>query len=592
MKSFRSILLLVSMTGLLGAATGCGSVIYDNYPLEEEPELVTLVVNVGMVAPTRAAADSEREAMHSLRIVLLNDDEGEDHGKVEYNTLVRFNTSQTEYGEGTSGFQFIRTKPGDKKIFLVANEESITHVKMVGAGAAFDGGSLTEVLGSRTANAETDPGDFEALVNAVSFAPGGYEGMNIPLSSSYAFNIADKDAGARVTKTFYLVHAATKFEFEFVNNRTADIRIDELSLSRIAEDMYLMAHFDNVGENEDKTVEWTEGGTVRNEYWIDWLKEVSDATNGSPADPDNEQVNKAYGWISDYGMPAQTSYNLRSIVSGSAPSHVIPVSSSAAGPYTLPTVYCPESKYIPASGRQEYRFSVTLTDTGIAEGSPYRTKQFTETLSYVSADGGTQDNLVTLFRNTHVRVRCTLGYIGEEISLHLHVIPWYPEEDEMWEFTDHVTVDRTMVWKEDSWQSRDDENGEISLKLESDAMLEGTFHISTPVNGKWQARLTRIGDSRANAMTFTDANGDVLEPSDGDPAACLEMRGLITDDTNKTEEEKWVTIRIRPTVLGEDIESRYRLEFFVENLGIWMEAPVFGGSNSCIIVRPGNIIQM
>lgn len=584
MKSFRSILLLVSMTGLLGAATGCGSIIYDNYPLEEEPELVTLVVNVGMVAPTRAAADSEREAMHSLRIVLLNDDEGEDHGKVEYNTLVRFNTSQTEYGEGTSGFQFIRTKPGDKKIFLVANEESVTHVKMVGAGTDFDGGSLTEVLGSRTANAETDPGDFEALVNAVSFAPGGYEGMNIPLSSSYAFNIAEKDAGARVTKTFYLVHAATKFEFEFVNNRTADIRIDELSLSRIAEDMFLMAHFDNVGENEDKTVEWTEGGTVRNEYWIDWLKEVSDATNSKPADPDNEQVNAAYGWITDYGMPAQTTYASRSIVSDSAPSHVIPVSSAAAGPYALPTVYCPESKYIPASGRQEYRFSVTLTDTGIAEG-PYRTKQFTETLSYVSADGGTQDNLVTLFRNTHVRVRCTLGYIGEEIDLHLHVIPWSPDEPEQWDFVDHATVQQRLTWTPDTFDTVNEENGDVVLLLEEGKRLEGKFTITAPVNGRWYARLTPIGDAKTGAVSFVDKDGNVLEPNAGDPATCLEL----SDQIDGTQ----VTFYIQPTIFGNDQESRFRLDFYVENLGQWMTVPMaLNRDGYYTIVRKANILEL
>lgn len=401
---------------LLWGVVGCSNIIYDDYPVESgsETELVTLVLNVGMVAESRAGADNSRESMHDLRIVLLDAS-----GKVEYNEYIPL-TGVERFGE-----KIIRTVPGAKKIFLIANEKSLSSVRMTGSDfAGLSGRSLSYVMESDAA--KVGAANFEALAEAIYFTPGDYGQMNIPLSSSYEFTIP---VGAkRIEQTFYLVHAATKFEFKFINERESAVRIDALSISSLAEDMYLMANFGETPATQ-KTVEWTQNGTARSAYWIDWLREVSDATTSNPADPDNERVNGTYGWISDYEMPP-TKHNIRNLIAGDNPAIAatydnIPVASAETPSVTLPTVYFPESKNISAAAanRQDYSFSVKLTDTG-----SNTSKEFSDIrLNYIS---GSQDNLVTLFRNTHVKVTCTVGYEAQDMTLNLliGICPWNYEE--------------------------------------------------------------------------------------------------------------------------------------------------------------------
>lgn len=583
MKLYRDILLLLSVTGLLWSAAGCSGIIYDSYPADDTDvsDPVTLVLNVGLVSPTRAAADdNDREKMHSLRIMLLGEYE---IGKfqVEYNKLVDFSAPQTEYKDGVSGYEYemIHTTVGNKRIYLVANEESVTSVN-----------GENKTLGAVLGNIQVDDTDAESVINSIWFTPEDYSGMNIPLSSSYEFRIREQDfqpETRQVEKEFYLVHAATKFEFEFVNNRSSEVQIDALSLSRIADNMYLMANFEGTPAVQK---EGPDG-----QYWIDWLKDVSDETTANPNDPENEESNKKYGWIKDYQLPTNVGHMTKTLVASGAPRN-IPATKSVAKP--LDVVYFPESKYIPSGGTdQEYSFSITLTDKGSGSSHTFENLK----LSNIDKEdyAGAGDNLVTLFRNTHVKIRCTINEgpsIG--LSLHLHVIPWYPEKDEVWDYTDHVTVERTMLWKDGTFERRSadeaDGNSEvITLKLDGTA-LEGTFLIDTPVNGRWHAYLTPIGDARPNAMSFVDGNGNPETPNSGEPPVCVELSDYIVSIEGLTpseKEQKMVTIRILPTVLENDIESRYRLEFRVENMGMWIDAPVFGSSNYCTIVRPGNKMQ-
>ena len=596
MKRVKNIVLLVSTIWLSALVGGCN--VYDHYSVADDPEdqdLVTLVLNIGLVAPTRAADnEAERERMHDLRIVLL--DMNEDKGTVEYNNYIDFGAAGKDtYNE--EGYEFIRTKPGKKKIFLIANEKSVGAFHYSENGSIVDSPSLTTVLNAWPAG--SDKGGFETMVKSIYFNS-DYSG-NIPLTSSYAFDIYDTDLGKRVNKEFCLVHAATKFEFEFENRRTGDIQIDALSLLNLSQGMYLMANF-GTKPAEEKEVTWEEGGSTQTAYWIDWLKAVSkETTERYPTDPDNEYSNKKFGWIKDYEVPTgigghvkrtlieDGQYKLPSLNS------YTPATIAPGEKQTLPVVYFPESRNLVAGNavEQDYRFSITLKDPAF----PDNKKSFEVKLTHIGDEdtySDNQDNLVTLFRNTHVKIKCTVTTKGIDVNLHLHVIPWYPEDPEIWEFTDHVTVDRPMTWIEDSYEkiegSReggnegDAESGEVvTLKLDG-GWLEGKFRIDTPVNGKWYAELIPIGDARPNAMTFVDAEGNPAEPNSGDPAVCTKLSGVITTESDKNE----VTIRIKPTVLENDQESRFYLKVTVENLGVWIEAPVFGTKNYCTIVRPGN----
>ena len=569
--------IFIALAALLtaGLMTGC---VYDDYsaetPLPEEEDnrqFVSLFINVGMASPTRADAPAG-ELMHSLRIILVDAVKNQ----IEYNTFIGGLENATEWSsQGPNGVWVFRTEPGKKKIFFIANEDCTSNVN----GAA---GSLTAWLNGVEPNKSSSR--FEDDIRTTYFTPDFDKGL--VLSSSYEFevNTSDKthtdENNVYTPDTFYLVHNATKFEFEFVNNRYSDVRIDALSLSSVASNMYLLAHFDNNQSTEQRYVEWTQNGVSRREYWIDWLREVSNATQINDRDPENEVTNSTYGWITDYLLPANEQHSAKEIIASSSPTeNVIPTFAATGRSYTLPTVYCSESKNM-VGQQQEYRFSVTLTDL-----ESKSTQTFDETLRYSYDNGETKDNLVTLFRNTHVKVRATLDYSKTDFDLHLHVVPWQPDEREIWDYVDHVTVQQQLTWAPDSYESINDETGELVLLLDN-TMLEGTFNITAPINGKWYARLTPIDDARPNAVTFADENGDPMEPNAGDPAVCAEVSGII--DLNAA------TIRIRPTNLGNDYESRFRLEFFVENLGMWMTVPIVDNGkqfNYYTIVRKGNIIE-
>ena len=187
--------------------------------------------------------------------------------------------------------------------------------------------------------------------------------------------------------------------------------------------------------------------------------------------------------------------------------------------------------------------------------------------------------------------RFSVNKVGLSVNLHLHVIPWVLDDDEVWDFTDHVTVQQKLQWTPKTYSRLDEESGEVLLKLEKGAILEGSFRISTPVNGRWYARLIPLGEAKTNAVSFVDSEGKVMSPSSGDPAACLEISGIISSDV-PGETTVPTIFYIMPTNFDNDQESQFRLEFFVENLGVWMDVPMTeGGYSYYTIVRPGNKID-
>ena len=354
-----------------------------------------LVLNIGTIGAATRAASSDIETIEHLRIILVD----ADNGTVEYN---RVPPPRPASAGDFSHLEFIQTTPGKKHIYLFANEESVENVEVL----TDSGGSLTGFLD------EVEAGDknFEGQIAQAYFTPNGEK--PIFYSSYYEFDISNEDLtpnNRRVEKDFYLVRAATKFEFRFENHRLHPVSIDALSLSSIADKMYLLAHFN---ENEQGTSTLTTNKEGQN--WIDWLNEVCTKTTANPDLPDNKDVNEQYDWIDYYTMPNKPNHqpqDMKGLI-GDASTWTIPVYEQG-GTYSLPTVYFPESKYIPGNnGAQQYQFTITLSD----QDNPQSKK--TETL--------TLDNLVTLMRNTHVIVTLYL-YGNSEITLNVMLRPWDTE---------------------------------------------------------------------------------------------------------------------------------------------------------------------
>lgn len=379
--------------------------IYDRYPVENNPlerEKGVLVLHVGVASQTRADEILPNERMHSLRVVLLNEE-----GKVEYNEFYNEESDNKFGGDGLQEYKpedgrliFI-TDFGKKKIFFIANEESVTTVNGV------TGQSLTNVLESYEEGAE----GFAEAMNDLYFTPDFNK--NLVLSSFYEFDFNPTDSNK--TKKFWLVYAASKFDFTFVNNRASNISIEELSVNSVADDMYLMANLD--GEEKTKTL--SDG---REGYWIDWLAEVCEATNEHPELPDNEKENDRYKWIHKYYLPANDqvdSHEKIDIKEKIEPSDAGNWVIEANAQLNLPVVYCSESKYAydESKNRQNYTIDIKLSD-GTNE-KEWKTQPL--------------DNLHTLFRHTHAKVTVTINGTPDDIELELEIgiCPWVEETIEI-----------------------------------------------------------------------------------------------------------------------------------------------------------------
>lgn len=237
--------------------------------------------------------------------------------------------------------------------------------------------------------------------------------------------------------------------------------------------------------------------------------------------------------------------------------------------------YIPEMELGSTLNNDRPHINVQITGTDGIENNIVHFAQYND----VSEPSIPDESWNHVLRNHIYRYVVTRGSI--RTNIHLHVIPWIRDEEEIWDFTDHVSV-QTL-----SWQGYDhlvSETGEVYLSFEES--LKGIFQIMSPVNGRWMVKLVPLGDAKPGAVTFVDAFGRVMEPSHGEPPYCLEISGIIPGPANSV-------MYIAPTDIGDDQESRFRLEFYVENVGNWVEVPMVTNStvSNYTIIRKANLIQ-
>lgn len=392
MKALRNLLYVLIATTLAGLFQSC---INDNYPMEDpatDDNSVYLVLHIGLATPTRAS-NLSNELMHTLRIVLLDE-----NGDIEYNKRVEdLGKEDLGYGVSEYGYHIISTKTGKKKIYLIANEDCVNKVNG-------EQQSLTDLLDKLT------NGNASTTLDNVYFTPvlHGTE-QRIPISAYYEFEITEEELKAsnsrQAKRDFDLVYAATKFEIRFENYLTTSVTINDLRISSVADDMYLFAHFE--GNNETtllKTMPAEQGGRS----WIEWLKEVSEETTANPNLPDNEDINNAYGWLTDYVLPTNTQHKEISMATTNDPDATIQgkTESNTPGKLTL-TRYTTESKY--GDANQTYWLNIELSRENDIESTKFEPQEI--------------PNLRTLFRNTHAIVTVSIYGISD-ITLQVMLRPW------------------------------------------------------------------------------------------------------------------------------------------------------------------------
>lgn len=358
---------------------------------ESLPDNVTeaaLYLNIATIGQTRASTAElpDNEKMKSVRVIVLHADR-----TVEHNRHFSLEGAQAQKTI------LLKVTPNEKKkIFLFANEESVSTVE--GVTVEGENQTLTAFFNSYT---EGMPG-FETAVNNLYFAPDYSGGKPIPMSSMYEIDFPEK---GNFDGTFYVVRVATKFMVNFMNWRGEEVIVDNFTIASHADKNFLMAHVNDSEQNEQ---------LFNGKTWIDWLKEVSDASSEN----DDYATTEAAGWLKDYRLPAQAdktkTYTHGTVIVGVPIVDIENPDDSKPGvAENVPVFYLPESMNPKAGvtdGEQEYTLTIDIDG---------RTEPFVYTLP----------NLKALFRNTHVVVNITL-YNRNEIVV--DVIPYsekflYPE---------------------------------------------------------------------------------------------------------------------------------------------------------------------
>ena len=351
---------------------------------ESLPDNVTeaaLYLNIATIGQTRASTAElpDNEKMNSVRVVVLHAADG----TVEHNRHFSLEGAQAQKTI------LLKVTPNEKKkIFLFANEESVSTVE--GVTVEGENQTLTAFFNSYT---EGMPG-FEAVVNNLYFAPDYSGGKPIPMSSMYEIDFPEK---GNFDGTFYVVRVATKFMVNFMNWRGEEVIVDNFTIASHADKNFLMAHVNDSEQNEQ---------LFNGKTWIDWLKEVSDASSEN----DDYAVTEAAGWLKDYELPAQAdkaiTYTHGTVTVGKPTVDIDNLDNSKPGvAKNIPVFYLPESKSPKAGatdGEQEYTLTIKIT----GRDEPFVCKL---------------PNLKALFRNTHVVVDITM-YNSNEIIV--DVIPY------------------------------------------------------------------------------------------------------------------------------------------------------------------------
>ncbi len=346
--------------------------------LLEEISEATLYLNIEPVGLTRAgiATLPDNEKMHNVRVIVLHE-----NGTVEHNRYYALEGSQVQK------FILLKVTPNEKKkIYLFANEESVSAME----GVAGVNSTLTAFFNNYT---EGMPG-FEAAVSNLYFAPDYSGGKPIPMSSMYEINFPEK---GNFDGTFYVIRVATKFMVNFMNWRGEEVIVENFTIANHADKNFLMAHVNDSEQNEE---------LFNGKTWIDWLKEVSDASS----EDDDYATTEAAGWLKDYELPEQAdkekTYTHERVTVGLPTVDIDNPNNSKPGvAKNIPVFYLPESKSPKAGatdGEQEYTLTIKIN----GRDEPFVCKL---------------PNLKALFRNTHVVVDITM-YNSNEIIV--DVIPY------------------------------------------------------------------------------------------------------------------------------------------------------------------------
>ena len=421
------------------------SCVYEN--IEDEPgrnkelNAPKLIIRLKMVSPLDAAATQlkVKEQIKSLRIIILNDEFVQVNEKVNFPPGVDAATFvyniQKDYVEGNNRFYFI------------ANEESVGEVQFepeITLPPNTDVSSLSTILDSDAFAEDTsDVEILETVLTSMYFTP-QYEIVStddtpqdiaspvstvyLPYSVCYTEEeLADKrefyDQDGTllgVEATMYLVPAATKFIFEFVNYRSHNVDISDITVSQTDTANF---HFAQVGSTD-----YTKSYNNTDYYWVNWLARVAEASQQYPDYSDNAEFNTDYGWIGNYSIPTASTLvnstfvsttNKKTVPAGQTTVDENDLEMIIPGTLFLGPCYVPES-FNPFTYQDEntgedvsgqrYFLTLALHDVNTTPG-------LDPTFNNVAIG-----NVRALFRNTCVVIKVNMS--EDDVEVYAEINPW------------------------------------------------------------------------------------------------------------------------------------------------------------------------
>lgn len=343
-------------------------------PLQEDG-MVTLSISAAMVSRAVDTGDANRiysELMHTLRIIIFDKD-----GNVEHNRLYTFDEGLFK----SENHNFLVKANQTKTIYLLANCESFN----------IDGEDITkEALDAL--ELKSDEGWFTPNQQNKDFL--------LPATAKYEITVGETSQ----TETLYVVHAANKIQFQFVNYTEEEIALHSWSLYSIAPESYLVPRVNEA----------------------DWFNTVQGETDNV---------------ITDYDIPVAPDEHQEYTYLYETPIQIPTTTEGEMGTVTPADneqpIYLHESKFlVPAEAAEEpdteewtdqQQYTITFN---ISRADEDDSKPYTATL----------DNLPSLFRGTYVKIKVTLNELEEGEG---------PDgiyaDIQMWEYEDPVTGELVPV---------------------------------------------------------------------------------------------------------------------------------------------------
>lgn len=369
-----------------GMAIACCQSCSSSDPLStpDAPKEKNAVLTINVWSVDGEMPQSDLEKIYSLRLIILND-----KGNMELSEYREFSEGKDKEEISVMAF------PGKKKVFILANENSISEVY----SESFEtkpSSNLEEFF-----SALSSQEDCEGILNSLAFTPD--YAYPLPLSSVYDIELT---GGETTRATMYVVKNAVKVTFNFLNNRNEPVILNQVTLSSVARDAFVWAQVD---ESEQ-----TKNGI----YWVDWLKEVSENSQLYPEYDSNLDFNTTTGWISNYSVPSSQHSSVSFITDNltwEVPAQTtIENQNPEPGELSMGPFYVAESKNIPSTSSLNQFYTLSLN---IQDGD----KSFNISRSLPNAKA--------LFRNSHLDIDVNMSKGATDI--YVEIKSWN-QSDEVW----------------------------------------------------------------------------------------------------------------------------------------------------------------